>query len=260
MRMVGTLLVGTLGLAVIAQGAYIFKTRRQVAELSDRFQQLAQEREQVWGAGRPAAFRPATPDLDDGDDDLSPGASEARLPPPRFVVQPQATDPSAPHAALPAMLDNPQAREQLRQFVAAELQRERDETRERQRQRRQQEEQERIQNMAKTLNLNPDETRRFGEVFAAMQTSREQLRQRMESGELQREQIGREFQTLREQHRQQLQGILGDERMKKMDEMRRGGGPGGGGARGWGGGDRRRGEGQRGDGQRGGAPPPGAAP
>jgi hypothetical protein len=242
-RIVGILGFGLLSAAVVAEGAYIVKTRRQMTVLSEQVQELASEvSEAPASGGRPAAAwtRPVgtSPAGDEGDPGAAGGA--ARLPPPRFVPAPE---PQAP-VALPAAFDNPQAREQLRQFIAAELERERQERRDREQQRREQERQERLQATIKSLGLNEPEAKRFREALAQADTARQELRQKIEGGQLQRQDIGREFQALRQRTDEQLKQAIGEDRMKKLQEMQRQD------RRGWFGGDR--GGGDRGGGDRGG--------
>lgn len=232
-----------LSAAVIAEGAYIVKTRRQIEALSQEVRELAAERDLDVDGERPAGWnRPEGRAGGGGERGAGPAAVAApRLPPPRFVDP----DPGAPPAPtpLPVVLESPEAREQLRQFIAAELERERQERRDRELERRQQEEQRRtqafVEAVAKQLNLTTDESRRFGDLVAKNQQARRDLRQKIESGQIQRQDLGREFQALRDQGREQMRQLLGEERLKKVLEMERQqgrGGPGGPGGRPWRGG------------------------
>src|SRR5262245_44952810 len=110
-----------LSAAVVAEGAFLARTRSRVSALEAQLQ-VAQE-----GAGAAAASddgepRGQRPALDPND---APAGRPVRaipgLPPPRFVAPAPARE-----VPLPAMLENPESREKLRAFVAAELQRERD--------------------------------------------------------------------------------------------------------------------------------------
>jgi hypothetical protein len=266
LRLPAILGIGLLSVTVVAEGAYIYKTRRQVDTLLGEVQRLSAERQEddLRGGGA----RGPIPRFTEGPADEEPAARPAALPPPRFVpgAQPTATAPGAP-VPLPPALDNPQAREQLRAFVAAELQRERDERVDRERQRRDDEQQRRLDGMVKALGLNPDQGRKFTEIMTSTQDARRQLREKVMGGQIPREEVGRQMTALREKTDQQLKEVIGDSGMKKLEELRQndrrgGGGPGGGGpgegfGRGggpWGGGGRGRGEGG------GAAPAPGSAP
>jgi hypothetical protein len=234
MRLVSILVVGTLSIAVIAEGAYIVRTRKQMESLSDRLEALAAERDEefstaarVWTPPSGAAALPSTRGTG--------GPESSRLPPPKLVVPPSPlpvpsfTAPPEGEPPLPAGLDTPEAREQLRKFVLAQLERERQEARERMENRREDRERAARERMARELGLSPAESDRLNEIFASAQTARQEVRQRVESGQLQGEGLRREFASLRSQHEQQLRSLLGDERMKKYEELRRSGsGPEGG--------------------------------
>ena len=83
---------------------------------------------------------------------------------------------------LPQAIDSPQAREQLRQFVLAQLERERQEARMRQDERRQQREQERRDQVAKQLGLSPSETEKFNQILNDSRDARDKLRAQVEAG------------------------------------------------------------------------------
>jgi hypothetical protein len=219
-----------LAAAVIAQGAYIGKTRKQMDALADQVQQLAAE-----AAAEPD---PGTiPDRPSRRTFTRPAAAPAgsRLPPPRFAPAPlPAPSLPAPGALpLPPGLDNPEAREQLRAFVASELQRERDEQRDQMRQRFEEDQQRRLEATIKTLGLTPDEGKRLTEAVTAAQTARRDLRDKIQSGEISRTDIGSQLSALREKTDQQIKDVLGDDKMKKFQELQRQdrgwgqGGPGG---------------------------------
>jgi hypothetical protein len=252
-RSANLIVTAALSAAVIGEGAYIIKTQRKVETLSDQVQQLVAEslgQEGSTGSDeRPArsftapasrAGQPAVP---------------ARLPPPKFANAPTPLPPptgTTSQVPLPAGLDNPEAREQLRNFVASELQRERDEQRDRFRQQRDEMMQRRLDQTIKTLGLNADEGKRLTDVLAAQRTAREELRNKIQAGQIAGQDMGKQFTALREQTDQQLRQVLGDDRLKKFQELQRqnGGGRGGGGPEG----GRFRGPGGGGD--PGGAPPP----
>jgi hypothetical protein len=220
-----------LGLAVIGEAAYIARTRRQMDALYDQVQQLAAEA----GADPDPAERPPSRPFARSETAI---AVRPRLPPPRLAPAPITAPAAAPGSLpLPPALDSPEARDQLRQFVAAELQRERDDQRERNRQRFEEDQQRRIEGMVKTLGLNPDEGRRLTEALTAAQTSRRELRDKIQSGEMNRADIGREVASLREKTDEQVRQVLGDDRMQKFQELQRQQ-PGWGGGRGPGGGGR----------------------
>jgi hypothetical protein len=256
-RLVSLLVMGVLSVAVIAEGAYLARTRHRVEALEAQLQQ-AQEGMPIGrdDGDSPGSSRSGLSGGDEGRPRGPAGGGPARMPLPRFVPAP-----SAKEVPLPAMLENPESREKLRAFVAAELQRERDEARDQARQRRDEQQQQRLNNMAKALALNEAEARKFTDIFTASQNARQELRQKIEAGQIQRADLGKEFQSLQAKTNEDLKSLLGDDRMKKLQELqrqdRRGGwgGPGGPGGPG-GGGPGRGGWGGPGGPPGGGAPPP----
>jgi hypothetical protein len=227
MRLVGMIVAAVLGLAVIAEGAYIIRTRSQLQAVSERLSSLQAERDEGT-APPPRAWH--EPERVSGEDLGSGPEAPRRLPPPRLQVTaapgapPSRSDDPLP---LPSAIDGPQAREQLRAFVVATLERERQENRVRQEQRQQEREQERRDRMAKDLGLSPSETEKFNQIFNDSRAAREKLRARLESGELAGVEARQEMMALRGQSQQQMQSLLGPERMKKYEQMRPS--PGGGG-------------------------------
>ncbi len=241
------LVSAVLAAAVIAQGAYINKTRKQMDALYDQVQQLAAESA---SEGEPSVDRPMR---GVGGGGRSGAATAIRLPVPRFVPGPAPSAPPPPGAVpLPAVIDSQEARDQLRQFVAAELQRERDEQRERFRQRFEEDQQRRREAMVKSLGLNDEQGKKLTDVLTAAQNARRDLRDKIQSGEISRADIGKQMTALRETTDQQVRQVIGDDRMPKYQELQRqdqGGRPFGGG-----------GGGRRGGGPPGEGPPPGGPP
>jgi hypothetical protein len=225
-RIANTLVTALLSTAVIAEGAYIIKTHRQMDALSAQVQQLAAE-----AADAPAADLPRL-GARVGD---RPTGGPARLPPPRFTTAaaqaytaPAAGTPGAP--ALPPALDTPEAREQLRQFVAAELAHEREDWRQRQQQARDEEAQRRLEAAIKTLGLNGSEAQKLTEVVTNAQEQRRALRDKIQAGQIARTDVPKEMMALRDQTDKQLRDVLGDEKAQKFQELQRqNGGPGPGG-------------------------------
>jgi hypothetical protein len=219
MKIFAAALLTLLGIAVIAEGAYLVKTRRELAVLERRLQATPLEREPA-AAWAPSAAEEA-PRLD-GDDGPGRGApSPHRVPPPRFVggaAPPAASDDPLP---LPAALDSPESREQLRQFVAAQMERQREEERLRREEEREQAVTQARERVARELGLNADESRRMQEMVAAAGSSMRELREKARSGQMPGADIGREFRAARERYDQQLRSLLGDARMEKLQELQR---------------------------------------
>jgi hypothetical protein len=240
MRLIGLIVSGALAVAVIAEGAYIIHTRRQLDRLETRLEALSGEAADLLGEvdSPRASARFAEPDE---------GASSSRrtasrsLPPPRLVTPPETGQPAAASdnpLPLPPAVDTAEGREQLRRFVVAQMEQEREQGRIRAEQRFAEREQGRRDRLVKELGLSAAEGEKFNQIMNNVQTARTALRSRIESGELNREAIGREMTTLRETSDKQFRDLLGDDRMKKFEESRRGGpgGPPQGGGRRWGGG------------------------
>jgi hypothetical protein len=235
MRLVNVLVTGTLFAAVLAEGAYIIRTHKQLETLSAQVQQLSAEaadeplpRDLPRSAGSWVGARPTGGAL----------PTAAHLPPPRFTSS-AAADPAGSPASLPPGLDTPEARQQLRQFVALELEHQRDQWRDQQQQARQEQMQRRLETAMKTLGLTPDETLRLGQVMAKSDDARRDLRERIQSGQIPRTEIPAQMTALRQQTDKQIQEVIGDEKAQKFQDLTRqdrrpgggfpGGGPGAGG-------------------------------
>ena len=250
MRLIGMIVSGSLAMAVVAEGAYIVHTRRQVAppvRQAGRHRQRGRgpaERARrarchaalhsrrdagrtPAGRGRPGAAAPTAGDL--------------RRPWPRHPRHSESDNP----LPLPPAIDTPEAREQLRRFVLAQLEQERQEGRQRQEQMRNEREQQRRERMAKDLGLSRPGDRKVQPDHdpdpvrpgrpCATGSSRDRLRARTS---------GTSLRPCATRAQKQMRSLLGDDRMKKFEEMRgRMGRPGagptgpmqGGGRRGWGG-------------------------
>lgn len=241
MRLIGLIVGGVLSVAVIAEGAYIVHTRRQVDWLSSRLETLGAEAGDLL-AGVDSNRYGGRPGGQDDPESEGPSRGSGRgLPPPRLIVPAPAVAVSAPSndpLPLPPAIDTAEGREQLRRFVVAQLEQEREQGRQRQEQRQQEREQARREQLVKDLGLSPGESEKFTQILGQTQNARMNLRNRIESGELNRENMGREMAAMREETDRQMRSLLGDDRMKKFEEMRRPGpmqgggrwgrGPGGG--------------------------------
>jgi ribosomal protein L19E len=246
MRLIGMIVGAALGIAVIAEGAYIVRTRSQLATLSERLESLSSGADE----GRHSGFVAASRSMGDPDNEGDEPVVEPRpaRPLPRFVPTP--AHPAVPESnddplPLPAAITSPEAREQLRQFIVAQLERERQEARARDDQRREQRTQERREQLAKQLGLSPAETEKFSQLAMQADAARAALRDRIESGQIDRSTIRQEMTALRTDNDKQMRALLGDDRMQKFEQARReqggpdgpfggrgfrGGGPGGPGA------------------------------
>jgi hypothetical protein len=213
--------------AVIAEGAYIAKTHRQIEKLTTQVEQLAVEAvdEPARDLGRPSSGvgeRPTT-----GTTAPTPG----KLPPPRFNAPPPPTftAPSAGGAPLPPALDNPEAREQLRNFVAAELQNQREAWRQQQIEGRDEEARRRLDTAIKTLGLNESDGRKLADIVTKSQDQRAAMREKVQSGQIPREQVPQAMMSLRDETDKQIRALVGDEKAQKFQELQRQNrGPGGG--------------------------------
>jgi hypothetical protein len=222
MRVMGLMVSGVLAVAVVAEGAYIVHTRRQVDRLSHRLEVLGPEAEDPLAGLDLARVPERLGDLDSAG--VRGGAPATRLPPPRLVTTPVPTSaepsPAGDSLPLPAAIDTPEGREQLRRFVVAALERERQENRLRDEEQQQERVEARRQRMVAELGLSPPETEKFNQILNQVQTARAAVRARIESGELPREAIGRELAAAREENQRQLRALLGDERLKKLEQLR----------------------------------------
>jgi hypothetical protein len=209
-RLVGIVVFGILAATVVAEGAYIVTTRRQVQTLSDQVQQLAAE----------AAMddRPAPPSPRGR---MPTSTRPAVMPPPHFAPPPAAS------ATAPA-LATPEAQEQIHQMVVAELERAREEQFTKIRERREQDQQRRLDAVVKGMALSPEDGKKLAQILGTAQDARRDLRDKIQSGEVTRADIGKEMAALRTQTDDQLKQLLGEDGRRKLDEVQRQvGGPGG---------------------------------
>jgi hypothetical protein len=237
-RLTNLLVTGTLFVAVIAEGAYIIKTHRQIEKLTTQVEQLAVE-----AVDDGTARDPGQPSAGVGHRPTTNASGPGKVPPPRFnappppTFTPPATTQGA--AALPPVLDTPEAREQLRNFVATEMQNQREAWRQQQIEGRDEEARRRLDNAVKTLGLNEGDGRKLTDIVTQAQTQRDALREKIQSGQLPRDQVPQAMTALRESTDKQIRALVGDEKAQKFQELQRqnrgpGGGPGFGG-RGFGG-------------------------
>lgn len=234
MRIIGVLTVGGLAAAVVAEGAYIVSTNRKVEKLTRDLERLSVE-----GATPAAASRAR---FDDDGDDEAPSAGRRSLPPPRFVLPAAgvtavaaaaaSSGSGAGHLPLPAALDTPEARQQLRAYVAAAIEQERAAERDRRRSEREDFERRRLEETAQRLGLDGSQTDRFNEIMGNASEARRALREKIEAGGLRGPDIAREFAALRQSTEQQLAGVLRPDQMTTFRQME----PGPGAGRWWGGG------------------------
>jgi hypothetical protein len=219
-----------LGVLVIAEGAYIVRTRSQLQTLTEKVDGM-----RAAAIAEPEPYRP-TPSFDDraSDEPVRGAAAPApKLPPPRFVTEHAANAPdNGDPLPLPPVIGTPEAREQLRQFVVAQMARERQEARLRDEQRQMARQRERRIAAVQPLGLSGGDMEKFLSITDKADAARADLRQRVESGQLDRQGIRQEMNAIREQSDRDLKALLGDDRMKKLEDIRReqgpvdGGGPG----------------------------------
>jgi hypothetical protein len=168
MRLVGIVVVATLSAALIAQGRTSSTPTARwppCRRVSRRWRQSRR------AAGAPAPRRPGKPAASTRDSGDGEPGERRRLPPPKLIVPPPGADNSgaAPPKfrangegpGLPPALDNPEAREQMRQFVLSTLDQQRQEQRDRMEQRRDDMMKERRDRQAKELGLSASETQKF---------------------------------------------------------------------------------------------------
>lgn len=233
MRLANVLVSGTLFAAVIAEGAYIIKTHRRMDQLAAQVQQLAAEavdeepvRERDTTRSPWVGQRPTT----------APGTQAAHLPPPRFNTPSYTAPAPSGGPALPPVLDTPEAREQLRQFVASEMQHQRDDWRQQQQQQRDEDQRRRLEGAIKTLGLNAEDGKKLTDIVTQSQDQRRDLREKIQSGQIPREQIPQAMSALRDQTDKQIRALIGDDKAQQFQQMQRpfrapgnfgGGGPGG---------------------------------
>jgi len=231
MQSLGMIVTAGLGVLVIAEGAYIVRTRSQLATLTDKVEALS-----AAAVSDPAPYRRAGGGGEDRGfeaGDGPGGAPSAAVRPalralPRFTTE----TPAAPAAdsgdslPLPPVISSQEAREQLRQFVLAQLERERQEARVRDEQRVLGRARERRVAAIQSLGLSGAEAEKFLAITDKADAARVDLRARIESGQLDRASVRQEISALRDESQRELSALLGDERMKKYDQIRREQGPG----------------------------------
>ena len=263
MQLAGMVVSAGLGIVVIAEGAYIVRTRAQLAGLAQKIDAIGAAEDPLRDPPR-FAGRGAGEVDSDRDDELAPAARRALGRLPHFTSEPAgaaAPDSSGDPLPLPAALSSAAAREQLRQFVVAQLARERQEDKAKADERRQVRLLDWSGRAAKQIGLSDAETQAFNDLTAKNDAARTKLRDQIATGELDRAQIRQQSTALRTDADQQMRALLGDDRMQKLQDFRReeggppGEGPGGGR---FGGGGAGQGRQQAGGGPQAGAPRAGA--
>jgi hypothetical protein len=225
MKLIGIVGVGLLTVVVVAQGSYIVSTRREVNALKERLDAVSQgmavsDRVHA-GEGGGRAWVPSFVDSPSGNDNADQKVAPAPRGVPRFAAQDEAPASSNDSLPLPPAVDSPQSREQLRQFVVAQMQRQRDEERQ-QREARFEENRQRAQEkVSAALGLNADESRRFKELLANQQTAAREVREKVQSAQLPRSEMRNQMQALRTKGEADLRQLLGDQRLQKFETLRR---------------------------------------
>lgn len=238
MRLVGTFVVAGLVVAFAVQTAVLMKTRSRLGDLEERLGAAGE------GAG-PNGSRQG------GEDDvIEPqfGGRPNRRPPPEFVAAMEALGAAAAAPSntgsgdplpLPPALATPEAREQLKNFVTAVMQQQREEQRDRARQQREEGDKQARARAAERLGLSGRDAQQFDQILSTMSQSRQELMSKLQAGQIQRGDIGREMGAIRQKTDDQLKQLLGDQRFTQFQEVQRevglGMGRGGGGWRGGGG-------------------------
>jgi len=225
MRALGVVTVAGLTVAVIAEGAFLTRTQRRIETLEKQLESIStagprfadDEGDQPVNR-RGGGFR-GRPDDGQGRS-LPPPRFEvprptgARLPPPQFQ-NPASNDP----LPMPPGLDTPEAREQLRQFMLAQLERQKQEEREKQQQKRDEAQKQFRDTIAKNLKLSPAETDKFNQIVDSVESGRRTLREKMEAGQVPRSDAGKEMTAMRDRTEQQMKDLLGNERMGQFTQM-----------------------------------------
>jgi hypothetical protein len=247
MQSLGMIVTAGLGVLVLAEGAYIVRTRSQMASLAEKVEALSAAAATANLERAPAGYERGGDDPAAGGGDLAQArraiAAVNQLPPPRFNPNDAPATGNGDPLPLPSAIGSPEAREQLRQFVVAQLARERQEARVREEQRMQERNRERRIAAIKPLGLSSGETDKFLAITDKLDAARTNLRARVEAGELDRQGVRQQMNDLRASGDRELSALLGDARMKQYEQIRReqgppegfgrglfgGGGPGGGG-------------------------------
>ncbi len=225
MRALGVVTVAGLTVAVIAEGAFLTRTQRRIETLEKQLETMSNlgprsaddDGDQPVGRRSGAFRRPS----DNGD--------RAPLPPPRFepprptgraLPPPQFHNPASNDPLpMPPGLDTPEAREQLRQFMLAQLERQKQEEREQQQQKRDEAQKQFRDTIAKNLKLSPAETDKFNQIVDSVESGRRALRDKMEAGQVPRNDAGKEMTAMRDRTEQQMKDLLGSERMGQFTQM-----------------------------------------
>jgi hypothetical protein len=217
MRLVGIIAVFVLTVTAIVEGAALVRLSNKVDSLSEQLK--AEPPRPVADLPGPAQTALAA--------SAALAAERARPPVPKLntgtAPNAEAPSESAPPATgiLREALASPEGREHLKN--AMEL------LREQQRQQRlvedmqgdMQQEQRYRERLARVLGLAPSEQGSIGSIYSQLQTSRQKVLDEMRSGQKSAEQADEEIDTLEGNAERQVQGLLGDTRMKQLREARR---------------------------------------
>lgn len=225
MRVLSHVISAALAVGLIAESAYLVKSRREVKALTEQVHQLSAE---LLVADLAPPPPPRTPERA-APPERAPRAPAASAPP-RFVTAPVTAPSGVPPGgpALPAALDTPEGREELRRAVATEVEREREEQVARLQAEWQEQRRQRLRTIVRALALDGEGERRLAEIVTAGQEARRELFYKFESGGMTRGEMTTQLASLRAHDDQQLRQALGDDGIKRFRELerqeRRGGG------------------------------------
>jgi hypothetical protein len=212
MRTLVAVVIAVLAAGSIGQAVLLFKLRGEVRTLEKRLAAAPSDRgepREAQGTPQPA---PALARLSER------AEAGAAVPPPRR----RAPAPAAPdEAPLPESIASPEAREQLRHFVASEMRRAQLDQREARMSRREERELEAVDRATKALGLSADEAKKLGDITGALQTARRELLEQVRGGGKTQAEIGPLVAAARTTAEKELRALLGEERFAKYEELRR---------------------------------------
>lgn len=233
MRIVGIFVGAALFIAVLGEGVYIFKQQRRLDELSAKLSSLQEE-----SGARPSSDYARWAGSDDyPETGPGPAPRGERLPPPEFVPVLEALSAAAHEAGglaniaasqdaslpLPPALSSPEARQQLRNFIHAQIHQLRQADEQQRAERRAETEERDRAALAERLGLSGRDAERFNAVTAEAQRRRRELMEQARRGELDRVQLRDQLRELYTSTSGELRGLLGEERFTQYQDLR--GGP-----------------------------------
>jgi len=229
MRLFAIFLGFGLFVGVIAEGAYIFKQQRQLTALTEKMADLQQKADDA-ESDRTGSWRvdPSQPSVREDERMNNPNL------PPDFLPAMEALGDAVNEAGglgaiiasqdgelpLPPILSSAEAREQLRNFINAQLGAQQ-KLREEERQKRNSERVAEVRTeMTTKLALAPADAEKFNAMVTATQDKRREIFTAIGEGKIDRDQMREQLRALYQKSGDDMRKLLGEQKFGQFEEMR----------------------------------------